>query len=104
MVLRLTANAILDHDIHAGDMDEKAALALMTGEAFQEDGEAVAKWNRARLSSAQLTTYFYGFSELLKLRRAAETQPGFSERAYHDRLLSWGSPAMKYVRRLIAQR
>jgi uncharacterized protein (DUF885 family) len=104
MVLRLTANAILDHDIHAGDMDEPAALALMKGEAFQEDGEAVGKWNRARLSSAQLTTYFYGFSELIKLRRAAETQPGFSERAYHDRLLSWGSPAMKYVRRLIAQR
>lgn len=103
MVLRLTANAILDHDIHAGDMDEKAALALMKGEAFQEDGEAVGKWKRARLSSAQLTTYFYGFSELLKLRRAAEAQPGFSERAYHDRLLSWGSPSMKYVRRLIAR-
>lgn len=103
MVLRLTANAILDHDIHTGDMDEKAALALMKGEAFQEDGEAVGKWTRARLSSAQLTTYFYGFSELLKLRRAAEAQPGFSERAYHDRLLSWGSPAMKYVRRLVAK-
>ena len=61
------------------------------------------KWKRARLSSVQLTTYFYGFSELLKLRRAAETQPGFSERAYHDRLLSWGSPAMKYVRQLVAK-
>ncbi|HSR98485.1 MAG TPA: DUF885 domain-containing protein [Kofleriaceae bacterium] len=102
MVLRLTANAILDHDIHAGDMDEKAALALMKNEAFQEDGEAVGKWKRARLSSAQLTTYFYGFSELLKLRHQVETQPGFSERAYHDRLLSFGSPAMKYVRRLMA--
>jgi uncharacterized protein (DUF885 family) len=103
MVLRLTANAILDHDIHTGDMDEKAALALMKNEAFQEDGEAVGKWKRARLSSAQLTTYFYGFSELLKLRRVAETQPGFTERAYHDRLLSWGSPAMKYLRRLLAR-
>jgi uncharacterized protein (DUF885 family) len=102
MVLRLTANAILDHDIHAGDMDEKAALALMKDEAFQEDGEAVGKWKRARLSSAQLTTYFYGFTELLKLRRANETQPGFSERAYHDRLLSFGSPAMKYIRQLMA--
>jgi uncharacterized protein (DUF885 family) len=101
MVLRLTANAILDHDIHAGDMDEKAALALMKDEAFQEDGEAVGKWKRARLSSAQLTTYFYGFTELLKLRRANETQPGFSERAYHDRLLSFGSPAMKYIRQLM---
>jgi len=103
MVLRLSANAIIDHDIHAGDMDEKAALALMKNEAFQEDGEAVGKWKRARLSSAQLTTYFFGFTELLKLRRIVETQPGFSERAYHDRLLSWGSPAMKYVRQLVAK-
>jgi len=84
-------------------MDEKAALALMKDEAFQEDGEAVAKWNRARLSSAQLTTYFFGFTELLKLRHAVETRPGFTERAYHDRLLSWGSPAMKYVRQLVAK-
>ncbi|HMG53928.1 MAG TPA: DUF885 family protein, partial [Kofleriaceae bacterium] len=104
MVLRLSANAILDHDIHAGTMDEKAALALMKDEAFQEDGEAVGKWKRARLSSAQLTTYFYGFTELLKLRRLVETRPGFSERAYHDRLLSFGSPAMKYIRQLIAPR
>jgi uncharacterized protein (DUF885 family) len=103
MMLRSAANAILDHEIHAGTMDEAAALALMKNEAFQEDGEAVGKWKRARLSSAQLTTYFYGFTELLKLRRAAEAQPGFNERAYHDRLLSWGSPAMKYVRRLVAK-
>ncbi len=102
MVLRLAANTILDHDIHAGQMDEKAAIALMTGEAFQEDGEAAGKWRRATLTSAQLTTYFYGFTELLKLRKAAEQKPGFSERAYHDRLLSWGSPALKFVRQLEA--
>ncbi len=102
MVLRLAANAILDHDVHAGQMDEKQALALMTGEAFQEEGEAIGKWKRARLTSAQLTTYFYGFTEFMKLRKAAEQKPGFAERAYHDRLLSWGSPAMKFVRQLEA--
>lgn len=102
MLVRVAANAILDHDIHAGTMDEKAALALMKGEAFQEDGEAVGKWKRARLSSAQLTTYFYGFTELMKIRQANEGAPGFSERAYHDKLLSYGSPAIKYVRQLMA--
>jgi uncharacterized protein (DUF885 family) len=102
MVLRLAANTILDHDIHAGNMDEKAARALMIGEAFQEDGEATGKWRRARLTSAQLTTYYYGFSQLLELRKAAEAKPGFHERAFHDRLLSWGSPAMKFVRQLVA--
>jgi uncharacterized protein (DUF885 family) len=102
MVLRLAANTILDHDIHAGTLEERDALALMKDEAFQEDGEAVGKWKRARLSSAQLTTYFYGFTEFLKLRKAAEKLPGFKERTYHDRLLSWGSPGMRFVRQLVA--
>ncbi|MEZ4363372.1 MAG: DUF885 domain-containing protein [Kofleriaceae bacterium] len=101
MVLRLCANAILDHEIHAGQMDEKQALALMQGEAFQEEGEAVGKWKRARLSSAQLTTYYYGFAEFMKLRASAEQAPGFSERAYHDRVLSYGAPPMKLLRDLM---
>ncbi|MEZ4297438.1 MAG: DUF885 domain-containing protein [Polyangiaceae bacterium] len=97
MLLRACANAVLDHDIHAGTMDEKEALALMKEEAFQEDGEAVGKWRRARLTSAQLTTYFYGFSEMMKLREAHEKAPGFKERDYHDRLLSHGSPSMRHI-------
>src|SRR4029079_12075563 len=99
--LRSCANAILDHDIHAGTMDEKAALDLMMKEAFQEEGEAVGKWKRARLSSAQLTTYFYGFTEMMKLREKAEKAPGFKERSYHDRLLSYGSPSLKALRGLM---
>jgi uncharacterized protein (DUF885 family) len=101
MLLRAAANTILDHDIHTGDMEEKEALALMTGEAFQEEGEAVGKWKRARLTSAQLSTYFYGFSEFMKLRRANEKTQGFTERAYHDRLLSFGSPPMKLLRQIV---
>ncbi len=102
MTLRLAANAILDHGVHAEQMQETEALALMSGEAFQEEGEAVGKWKRACITSAQLSTYFYGFTELLALRRAAEATPGFNERRYHDRLLSWGSPAPKFARQLMA--
>ncbi len=101
MMLRLCANAILDHDIHAGKMTEKEALALMTDEAYQEEGEAVGKWRRARLTSGQLTTYFYGFTELAKLRAQLEKSPGFTERAYHDKLLGFGSPSLRHVRALM---
>lgn len=97
MMLRACANAILDHQIHTGTMDEKQALALMEDEAFQEEGEAVGKWRRARLTSAQLTTYFYGFSQMMKLREKYEKTPGFTERAYHDRLLSSGSPSLRLL-------
>src|SRR6185436_19256030 len=103
MVLRLSANAILDHDIHAGAMDEKEALDLMMKEAFQEEGEAVGKWKRARLSSAQLTTYYYGFTEMMKLRAAHEKAPGFTERTYHDRVIGSGSPSLRALRMLLAK-
>ncbi|WP_437479117.1 DUF885 domain-containing protein [Sorangium sp. So ce1014] len=103
MVLRMAANAIIDHGVHAGAMDEKEALALMTKDAFQEEGEAVGKWRRARLTSAQLTTYFHGFTEMMRLRAEHQAKPGFSERAYHDRLLSHGSPSVRHLKALLSQ-
>jgi uncharacterized protein (DUF885 family) len=101
MVLRLAVNALLDHGIHAGTMTESEGHALMMNEAFQEEGEAVGKWRRALLTSAQLTTYYYGFTEMMKLRAANEGKPGFSERAYHDKLLGFGSPSMRHLRALV---
>ncbi len=98
MALRVAANALLDSGVHAGTLEEKDALGLMNRDAFQEEGEAVAKWTRARLSAGQLTTYYYGFSSLLALRLAAEKAPGFTERAFHDKLLSFGSPAVRHIR------
>ncbi len=104
MALRVAANAILDHGIHAGKMEEKEALALMNDDAFQEEGEAVGKWTRGRLSAGQLSTYFYGFTALLALRTQAEKSQGFTERAFHDKLLSFGSPAVRHIRTLMATR
>jgi uncharacterized protein (DUF885 family) len=102
MLLRIACNAILDHDMHAGTMSEKEGLALMMNEGFQEEGEAVGKWKRARLTSAQLSTYFYGFSEMAKLRAAAEKRAGFQERTYHDKLLSFGEPSFRHLRALMS--
>ena len=58
---------------------------------------------RARLTSGQLSTYFYGYRELMKLRDAAEKTPGFQERAYNDRLVSHGSPPIKELRWLLGR-
>ena len=38
---RAATNTVLDHEIHAGQMEEKEALAMMMNEGFQEEGEAV---------------------------------------------------------------
>jgi uncharacterized protein (DUF885 family) len=103
MRLRTIANAILDQSIHAGNMTEQQAMDLMMKEAFQQEGEAVAKWKRAQLSSSQLSTYFVGVSEHLDLREAAKKKWGesFDLKRYNDKVISFGSPPVKYVRELM---
>ena len=103
MRLRVICNAILDQSIHAGNMSEKEAMDLMEKEGFQQEGEAVAKWKRARLTSAQLSTYFVGVSEQLDLRDRAKAKAGgsFDLKKYHDSMLAFGSPPAKYVRELL---
>jgi len=103
MRLRAIANAILDQSIHAGNMNEKEAMDLMMKQMFQQEGEAVAKWKRARLTSAQLSTYFVGATEHLDLRAAEEKKLGrdFDLKKYNDQVISYGSPPVKYVRELM---
>ena len=84
-------------------MTEKEAMDLMMKEAFQQEGEAVAKWKRARLTSAQLSTYFVGATEHLDLREAAKKKlsGSFDLKKYNDQVISYGSPPVKYVRELM---
>jgi uncharacterized protein (DUF885 family) len=104
MLLRVATNVLLDHGIHAGTLEEKEALAMMTVGAFQEEGEAVAKWTRARLTSGQLSTYFYGYREFMRLREATSTRPGFRAREYNDGLIDSGAPPMRDLRWLLERR
>ncbi len=103
MRLRVICNAILDQSIHAGNMSEKEAMDLMMKEGFQQEGEAVAKWKRARLTSSQLSTYFVGVTEHLDLRERAKAKAGasFDLKKYNDQVLAYGSPPVKYVRELM---
>ena len=103
MLTRAVINAILDPSIHAGSMTEQEAMEMMMEEGFQEDGEAAGKWIRAQLTSAQLSTYFVGALEHHEMRRAWEERHGAITdwQAYHDEVLSFGSPPAKFVRQLM---
>jgi uncharacterized protein (DUF885 family) len=103
MRLRAICNAVLDQSIHAGNMNEKEGMDLMMKEGYQQEGEAVAKWKRARLTSAQLSTYFVGVTEHLDLRGRAKAKAGasFDQKKYNDQVISYGSPPVKYVRELM---
>ena len=102
MQLRTIINAILDASIHGHGMTEAEAMALMTGQGHQEEGEAAGKWRRAQLTSAQLSTYYVGYTEVSDLAadlRAAD--PGLADREVHDRMLAHGSPPARLLRQLI---
>ena len=101
--LRSIANAILDQAVHVDGMTREDAMRLMVHDTFQEPSEAEAKWVRAQLSSTQLATYFVGVQEHLDLRAEAEQRWGssFTLKRYHDTVLFFGSPSVKFVRALM---
>jgi uncharacterized protein (DUF885 family) len=102
MQLRTIVNAILDAQVHAHGMTEAEAMALMTGRGYQEEGEAAGKWRRALLTSAQLSTYYVGYSEISDLARELRAaDPGARDQEVHDRMLSHGSPPVRLLRTLV---
>jgi hypothetical protein len=76
-------------------------MALMTGRGFQEEGEAAGKWRRALLTSAQLSTYYVGYTEISDLARELLAGPGATERAVHDRILAHGNPPVRLLRTVL---
>ncbi|HEX9045340.1 MAG TPA: DUF885 domain-containing protein [Candidatus Limnocylindrales bacterium] len=126
-MLRSVTNALIDIGIHTTDMSEDEAVELMVRGGFQEEAEARAKWDRARLTSTQLSTYFVGWLEMRRLERDRRIEmaraagipdpvahvggegvvdrsgdvPGFVYREHLERVLSFGSPPIPILRRLV---
>ena len=101
--LRSIVNAMLDQAVHVDGISRAAAMKLMTESGFQEEREAAGKWTRAQLTSAQLSVYFVGALEHFALRAEAEQRAGsgFNLRDYHDKVLSFGSPPVRFARELM---
>lgn len=125
--LRAVINAIIDARIHTRGMTGEEAVALMVDGGFQEEAEARAKFDRARLSSTQLSTYFAGSMEMWAIerevrRRAAAASgdprgadavpeprlvggfgetPGFVYREHLESVISHGTPPTSLLWRIL---
>lgn len=101
--LRTIANAILDQGVQVDGWTREQAMDLMVNQTFQQEREAAGKWTRAQLTSAQLPTYFVGVQEHFDTRKAVEAKLGdqFDLKAYHDQVLSYGAPPVRFVRQLM---
>jgi uncharacterized protein (DUF885 family) len=101
--LRVIANAILDIRLQMLGMTDEEALALMMTQTFQEKEEATAKLQRAKLSSAQLPTYYVGWRGWTRLREEQKKAKGgaFNLAAFHDAALAKGAVPLPVLGRLI---
>jgi uncharacterized protein (DUF885 family) len=104
-MLRVVANAILDIKMQTQGMTEQQALDLMINQTFQERQEAVAKVQRAQLTSCQLPTYFSGWQAWLHLRSEWESKSGSKGglARFHDLALREGALPMPVLSRLLLQ-
>jgi len=101
--LRAIANSILDQGVHVDGWTREQAMDLMMHQTFQQEREAAGKWVRAQLTSAQLPTYFVGVQEHFDMRKAVEIKwaDRFNLKTYHDQVLSYGAPPVRFVRQLM---
>jgi uncharacterized protein (DUF885 family) len=101
--LRVDANAILDIRLQTNRMTDEQAMELMEKSTFQEHEEAVAKLQRAKLSSTQLPTYFAGWRDWLRVRELVKQSKGsaFNAHDFNDRALQEGAVPMGVLGRLL---
>lgn len=123
--LRAVVNTIIDVRIHTMGMTSEEAISLMVDGAFQERAEALAKDERARLTSTQLVTYFLGSAGMWEIEDAARRRaaiaagagedavpeprvvggypatPGFDERAHLEAVIAHGAPPIPLLRRIL---
>lgn len=92
MQLRTIINTILDIRVHTRGMTEAEARRLMATRGFQQEGEIVGKWRRARLTYGQLSTYYLGYLQVAQvINDLDDKQRDWSLRQVHDAVLSHGS-------------
>jgi uncharacterized protein (DUF885 family) len=101
--LRAATNTLMDIRIHTGGMTEDEAMTMMVDGGFQERSEASEKWNRARLSSTQLCSYFLGGVEMTELEHEARRRAGdaFEWRPFLESVVSHGTPPMPVIRDIL---
>lgn len=101
--LRVDANAIMDIRLQTNRMTDAQAMDLMEKQTFQEHEEAVAKLQRAKLSSTQLPTYFVGWRDWLRVRELVKQTKGasFNLHDFHDAALKEGAVPLPVLARLL---
>jgi uncharacterized protein (DUF885 family) len=101
--LRAIGNTILDIRMQTMGMSDQQALDFMINQTYQEREEAVAKLQRAQLTSCQLDMYYAGGKGWNEVRAHYQQRhpKDFSLKAFHERALSEGAVPLATLDRLL---
>jgi uncharacterized protein (DUF885 family) len=91
--LQRAARAFLDPELQSGKVTSFDAMKIMTGDVCLSAPFASSELERYTLRApGQATSYFYGFTRLLELRKETEDALGakFDQQRYHDFILTQG--------------
>ncbi|TGE26105.1 DUF885 domain-containing protein [Hymenobacter aquaticus] len=104
--MRVTINAIIDHEIQVDNASEASIVSQLMRDGFQEKSEATNKWLRATLSQVQLASYFTGYTEIYDLRQELKKEQGsqFNLKAFNEQFLSYGSAPVRYIRNMMLKK
>jgi uncharacterized protein (DUF885 family) len=103
-ILRAIGNAILDIRLHTMGMTDEQAMDLMLNQTFQEKEEAIAKLQRAQLSSVQLPCYFVGWKGWHQVRDDYEkaNAGSFNLTGFHERALKESAVPLPILGQLLS--
>jgi hypothetical protein len=100
------ARAFLDPELQTGKITRDGAMSVLTNEVVMSEPFATEEVERYTIGApGQATSYFYGYEELLQLRKDTEAAlgPKFNLKKYHDFILDEGMLHMDLLRQAVTQ-
>ena len=98
------ARAFLDPELQMGKITPQQAKSVLTGEVVLSEAMANQEVERyTSRSPGQATSYFYGYMQLVQLRRDAQEAMGarFNQQRFHDFILAQGLLPPELMRKAV---
>jgi hypothetical protein len=106
LLLLREARAFLDVELQTGAITSEDAFRVLGDDVALSEAMARAELARLVERPGSGPSYFFGYSEFLRLRRDVEQTLGarFDQRAYHDFVLAQGKLPMSAIREAVMSR
>jgi len=99
--VRMLARAIVDIRLHTGDFSFADAVAYYVQEVGMPEAAAVGEATKNSMFPCTAVMYWLGTHGILDLRDTMRRRPDYSQRQFHDALLSRGSIPVALAARLL---